>query len=217
MCSGFRDAHNLAWKLDVVLQGFASAALLDSYAAERMPNARATILESAKVGQNVIERDAAKARERDARLAAMQAEFAKAKGQKALIAFRVPGLTHGFVARREGARGAGDAFPQAKVERNGAAGRFDDIASRGFMILARQDVVLSSTDRAFWQSLGGSIVRLGTGSDAIEDSEGVYARLMDEYGCDVLVKRPDHYLFGACKAADLSAVLADLRAQLTAG
>jgi hypothetical protein len=121
------------------------------------------------------------------------------------------------VARREGARGAGDAFPQAKVERNGAAGRFDDIAGRGFMILARQDVVLSSTDRAFWQSLGGSIVRIGTGGDAIKDSDGVYPRLMDEYGCDVLVKRPDHYLFGACKAADLSAVLADLRAQLTAG
>jgi 2-polyprenyl-6-methoxyphenol hydroxylase-like FAD-dependent oxidoreductase len=221
MCSGFRDAHNLAWKLDAVLKGLAPAALLDSYAAERMPNARATILESAKVGQNVIERDAAKARERDARLAAMQAELARAKGenkgQQALIAFRVPGLTHGFVARSEGARGAGDALPQAKVRRNGAAGRFDDLAGRGFMILARQDVVLSSSDRAFWQSLGGSIVRLGAGGDAIEDSEGSYTRLMDEYGCDVLVKRPDHYLFGACGMAQLPVMLADLRAQLTAG
>jgi hypothetical protein len=166
----------------------------------------------------VIERDAEKAKERDARLAAMHAELAKAKGQKALIAFRVPGLTHGFVARREGARGAGDAFPQAKVGRDGAAGRFDDVAGRGFMIFAREgDVTLSPADRAFWQSLGGSIVRLGTGGDAVEDSEGIYTRLMDEYGCDVLVKRPDHYLFGACRMAELPAMLADLRAQLTAG
>jgi 2-polyprenyl-6-methoxyphenol hydroxylase-like FAD-dependent oxidoreductase len=215
MCSGFRDAHNLAWKLDAVLNGVAPPALLDSYAAERVPNARATILESAKVGQNVIERDADKARERDARLAAMQAELARAQGQKALIAFRVPGLTQGVVARHDGARGAGDAFPQAKVARNGAAGRFDDLAGRGFMILARDEVVLSPADRAFWQTLGGSIVRLGT--DAIEDLEGIYTRLMDEYGCDVLVKRPDHYLFGACRAGDLGAMLADLRAQLTAG
>jgi len=117
----------------------------------------------------------------------------------------VPGLTHGFVARSEGARGAGDALPQAKVRRNGAAGRFDDLAGRGFMILARQDVVLSSTDRAFWQSLGGSIVRLGTGGEVIEDREGIYTRLMDEYGCDVLVKRPDYYLFGACRMAELPA------------
>ena len=138
MCSGFRDAHNLAWKLDAVLNGRAPPALLDSYEAERAPNARATIIESAKVGQNVIERDAEKARERDARLAAMQAELARAKGRKALIAFRVPGLTARFRCAPRGARGAGDAFPQAKVERNGAAGRFDDIAGRGFMILARQ-------------------------------------------------------------------------------
>jgi flavoprotein hydroxylase len=214
MCSGFRDAHNLAWKLDAVLNGRAPSALLDSYEAERAPNARATILESAKVGQNVIERDAEKAKERDARLAAMQAELAKAKGQKALIAFRVPGLTHGIVARSEGARGAGDAFPQAKVGRNGAAGRFDDVAGRGFMIISRGDVALSPADRAFWQSLGGSIVRFGAGDDAIEDREGIYTRLMDEYGCDVLVKRPDYYLFGACGAVALHA---DLRAQLAAG
>ena len=38
---------------------------------------------------------------------------------------------------------------------------------------------------------------------------------MDEYGCDVLIKRPDYYLFGACSHADLAAALADLRAQLT--
>jgi hypothetical protein len=40
---------------------------------------------------------------------------------------------------------------------------------------------------------------------------------MDEYGCDVLVKRPDYHLFGACRAADLPALLADLRAQLSGG
>ena len=214
MCSGFRDAHNLAWKLDTVLNGRAPPALLDSYEAERAPNARATIIESAKVGQNVIERDVEKAKERDARLAAMQAELARAKGRKALIAFRVPGLTHGIVAT-SGTRGAGDAFPQATVKRNGAAGRFDAIAGRGFMIVARHDFALPPADRAFWQSLGGSIVWLGTGGEAIEDSAGTYTRLLDEYDCDVLVKRPDYYLFGACRTADLPAMLADLRAQLT--
>ena len=215
MCSGFRDAHNLSWKLGAVLQGIASPALLDSYAAERAPNARATIIESAKVGQNVIERDVEKARERDARLAVMQADLAKAKGQKALIAFRVPGLAAGLMARN-GARGAGDAFPQARVRLNGSVGRFDDVAGRGFMIITREmEPALSAEDHAFWQSLGGRIVRLA--ADAVEDVDGVYTRLMDEYGCDVLIKRPDYYLFGACRRADLAAALADLRAQLTLG
>ena len=35
MCSGIRDSHNLAWKLDLVLTGRAGAALLDTYQAER--------------------------------------------------------------------------------------------------------------------------------------------------------------------------------------
>ncbi len=35
MCSGIRDAANLAWKLDLVLRGTAPAALLDTYTSER--------------------------------------------------------------------------------------------------------------------------------------------------------------------------------------
>ena len=61
MCSGFRDAYNLSWKLELVLNGLADPSLLESYEAERAPNARATIIESARVGQNVIERDPVKA------------------------------------------------------------------------------------------------------------------------------------------------------------
>ena len=42
-----------------------------------------------------------------------------------------------------------------------------------------------------------------------------YLQLMDEYGCDVIVKRPDYYLFGACATvAGLPALIADLRDQL---
>ncbi|MFI0216934.1 FAD-dependent oxidoreductase [Streptomyces lydicus] len=41
--TGIQDAHNLAWKLAMVLRGEASEALLDSYEAEREPVARATV------------------------------------------------------------------------------------------------------------------------------------------------------------------------------
>lgn len=40
---GIQDAHNLAWKLALVLRGQAGAGLLDSYAAERVPVADATV------------------------------------------------------------------------------------------------------------------------------------------------------------------------------
>jgi 2-polyprenyl-6-methoxyphenol hydroxylase-like FAD-dependent oxidoreductase len=40
MNTGLQDAYNLAWKLDLVVSGKAAAALLDSYADERVPVAR---------------------------------------------------------------------------------------------------------------------------------------------------------------------------------
>jgi 2-polyprenyl-6-methoxyphenol hydroxylase-like FAD-dependent oxidoreductase len=94
LCSGFRDAHNLAWKLDLVLRGLAGPAFLDSYTAERGPNARATVVESMRVGQNVNERDPERIKARDAQLLALQAAQQKPSSEKKLIAFRV-----GFSAR----------------------------------------------------------------------------------------------------------------------
>lgn len=43
---GYQDAHNLAWKLAAVEQGWAGSGLLDSYAAERRPVAQATAEQS---------------------------------------------------------------------------------------------------------------------------------------------------------------------------
>ncbi len=218
LCSGFRDAHNLAWKLDLVLKGRADDALLDSYMAERGPNARATIVESMRVGQHVNERDPEKVRQRDAQLLAMQAEKEHVRGRKQLIAFRVPGFTGGFIATG-GAPAAGDAFPQYRVRAGTREGRFDDIAGRGFLILARGAdpcAALAPDDLAFWRSLDGRIVRIDDGEDGqLVDIDGAYGKLMDEYGCAILVKRPDHYLFGGCRTArDLPALIADVRAQL---
>jgi 2-polyprenyl-6-methoxyphenol hydroxylase-like FAD-dependent oxidoreductase len=229
LCSGFRDAQNLAWKLDLVLRGFTSPDFLDTYMAERAPNARATIIESMRVGQHVNERDPEKVKRRDAELVALQAAKAAAKSAPTpqLIAFRVPGFSAGFIGRPLNGltRGAGDAFVQGKVRRNGTEGLFDDVAGRGFMIVSRNcdpEAALTAEDRALWQKLGGRFVSLdvagGTSTtNVIVDLEKCYGRLMDEYACDVIVKRPDHYIFAACpSAADLPAIMADLRAQLAA-
>jgi len=224
LCSGFRDAHNLAWKLDLVLKGHAPSAFLDTYMAERGPNARATIVESMRVGQHVNERDPVKVAQRDAQLMALQAEQERTRGQKQLIAFRVPGFESGFVAHaRDGVRGAGDALVQARVRRGDREGRFDDVAGYGFMIITRDGdpaSALSRDDLDFWTSLGGRTIRLGRAAvsgapDVLVDVEGQYAQLMDEYGCDAIVKRPDYYIFGACPTvAGLPSLMADLRSQL---
>jgi hypothetical protein len=134
LCSGFRDAHNLAWKFDLVLKKLAPAEFLDSYMEERGPNARATIVESMRVGLHVNERDPEKVKQRDAQLLAMQAEKERTRGENRLIAFRAPGFDAGFTAQA-GTPAAGDAFPQARVRQGEREGRFDDIVGYGFLIL----------------------------------------------------------------------------------
>src|SRR6185312_13864336 len=197
------------------LQGKADDRFLDTYESERGPSARATIVESMRVGLHVNERDPEKVKRRDDELRAMQAAKANQALEAKLIAFRVPGFEKGLVA--SGTQGAGDAFPQAKI-RGEREGQFDDVAGRGFMIVARGGdplAALSAEDRALWESLGGKVVRLGDGGFA--DIDGRYGRLMDEYNSDIIVKRPDFYIFGTCRnAQELPALLGELRRQLQA-
>ena len=219
LCSGFRDGYNLAWKLDLVLKGEAASGLLDTYAQEREPNSRATVVESMRVGQNVNERDPERVRLRDEQLLAAQAAKEGAPSDKRLIAFRVPGFSRGLVAHEtSGVRGAGDVFPQGRVQRAGHDGRFDDVAGRGFMVLGRSGdpkEALSPHDVAWWENLGGRFGRL---DDDIVDADGTYQRLLDDYDCDIIVKRRDYYTFGACRTGkELPALMADLRGQLQAG
>ncbi len=178
MCSGFRDTNNLAWKLDAVLKGAADPSLLDTYETERAPNARATIVESARVGQNVVERDHNKARQRDAQLLAMQAGVGESeRPEDSSSHFACRALQEGLIARSgEHVRGAGDAFPQGVVRRGPVEGRFDDVAGGGFLIVSRgenPDAIVSADDRHFWTSIGGRFVHFGDVADgeALADIE----------------------------------------------
>lgn len=70
MCSGLRDAHNLAWKIDAVLAGHAGPALLATYDEERRPNAMKAIEFSVDLGKVICVADPAEAAARDAAMTA---------------------------------------------------------------------------------------------------------------------------------------------------
>lgn len=52
--SGVQDAHNLAWKLCAVEDGWAAPSLLDTYAAERLPVAHENTLQSLKNAMKMV-------------------------------------------------------------------------------------------------------------------------------------------------------------------
>ena len=73
MCSGIRDAVNLAWKLTTILRGQASDAILDSYQREREPNVRTYVELAIGTGQLVCTLDQGMAAQRDAGMLAQRA------------------------------------------------------------------------------------------------------------------------------------------------
>ena len=209
MCSGIRDSHNLAWKLDLVLNGQAGPALLDTYQPEREPHVRFITEKAIELGRVQTLRDPAAARERDQRLLARRA--ADQKPDK----LRFPNLSGSMVAD------SGAFFPQGRVRRGGEAGRFDDIVGAGWCIVALDAAALSALTpaaRDAWAAIGGRVAVLG-GADApstLADLDGTYAAWFAAAGCRAVVVRPDWYVYGTARDAPaLAGLLGRLRASLS--
>ncbi len=203
MCSGMRDAHNIAWKLDLVLRGLAPADLLDTYQPEREPHVRFITEKAIELGRVQTLRDPVKARERDERmLAARRADQAPEK-------LRYPALAGGLA---DGAPHAGEFFVQGRVASADREGRFDDLVGEGPCIVARGDALatLDPARRAAWERIGGRTATIGDGSGdggapaatALADLDGTYTTWFDAHGCEAAVVRPDWYLFGTAARGD---------------
>ena len=115
LCSGIRDAANLAWKLVHVRRCGFNEALLDSYRDERRPHVVAVVEAAKEFGKIVGELDMDKARARDAQL---MADLAAGRMETRRQKF-VPNLETGLVHFEEGVpreqQVAGTLMPQPEV------------------------------------------------------------------------------------------------------
>jgi flavoprotein hydroxylase len=199
MCSGLRDAANLAWKLDFVLDGLAADALLDSYQSERMPSARAAIEFSIELGKVICVPDPDEAAARDAAMAAGVDGTAPAPG--------LPGIDTGFI--HPTAPHGGTQLVQGKV-----GGRpFDEVHGNGWRLVMRGPDVegIDANERAWFGSIGGKVV-------ALNAPDPWFDRWFTEHDTSCALARPDFYLYGtAPTAAAATSLLADLRRHLAQG
>ena len=179
LCSGVRDAANIAWKIEAVLRGRASDALLDSYQAEREPHVRMITDMAVMMGKVVCTQDPDEARARDEGMLA-QPEEARVNAMLAL-----EGIKSGILET------GGGIFPDPGF----GFARLDDEAGYAALLVVRSDC---DAARAFAAS-GGFVSRL----DALPDGGGHLAALMGDR--PALLVRPDRYVFGAGETASLVA------------
>jgi flavoprotein hydroxylase len=214
MCSGIRDAANLAWKLDLVLAGVATPALLDTYTAERRAHVQHAIGMSAELGKVICVMDADAAAQRDAFMTGQGGDPAKI-----LPPLPPPMLTDGLLHRGPDGSpvpGAGLLSPQPRLQLDGRTGLVDDVIGHGFVVAAAFDpaAALRSNQREFLRSVGTHLVHLG---GEVHDVDGTFLPYLGSHGATAVIRRPDHYIFSmAADADELVTQVDDLHRQLTA-
>ena len=185
MCSGIRDAANLAWKLHAVLRGGAPETLLDSYEAERRPHVERCIELSIEAGRLLDEPVFPAADsddgERWSRLPPLGGLFQETRAD-------APPFPIGHQAR------------QPTTETDGQRRLLDDVAGPGWYLVSNGPADGAGLARVL------DTAQLG-------DPDGWLARLTA--GAYAVLVRPDRYVYGtAATAADVAGLLADARLRI---
>ncbi len=185
MCSGIRDAANLAWKLQAVLRDGAPEVLLDSYESERRPHVERCIELSIEAGR-LLEGPGFPAPDSDdgerwSRLPPLGGIFQTTGGG-------IPPFPVGHQAR------------QPTVEVDGQRLLLDDVAGPGWYLVSN-----GPAD-------GAGLARV-LDTTQLDDPDGWLARLTA--GFHAVLIRPDRYVYGtAATEAEVAGLLADARRRI---
>jgi flavoprotein hydroxylase len=198
MCSGLRDAANLAWKLDLLLGGIATDDLLETYQSERLPSVKAAIDFSMELGKVICVPDSAEAAARDEVMSA-------GVGEEPAPAPGLPDIGSGFV--HPTAPHAGKQFVQGRV-----SGRLlDEVHGNGWrlVVLGAPVEAIGRNELAWFESIGGRVIRLA-------DPDPLFVGWFAEHATSYVLQRPDFYLYGTAQTDEqATALLYDLRLHLS--
>ncbi len=222
MNSGLRDASNLCWKLQRVLQGHASPTLLETYSTERYPHVREMILFSSILGNIVMTTTKRASQIRDWFFAFINVipPF-----RNAITEMRVkpqPRYTKGFLLstrNRRNKRFVGALLPQPPMlTREGKRVLLDDVLGNGFAIIR----LYENPEQAF-ENVPANIREplktkricvLPQGTffaevehercEVIRDVNGVLGKFLKHRQDIFVMVRPDRYVMGVFEVGEAS-------------
>ena len=213
MCSGMRDAWNLAWKLNLILDHKADDSLLNNYQTERLPHVRQLTDLSVYMGKIICIPDAALAAKRDT-------DFMDGSQPPSP---EFPHLTQGLLHKSGTSNydtGSGLLAPHTTIEKAGKTGRMDDLAGLGFMIVATGKdprTVLNENQLAALQQLGTQYLSVNApqADCNVTDLDNKLQPFMQQHQWRAFIVRPDFYIYGGCsEVSGLTELIEDLLADL---
>lgn len=174
LCTGTRDVHNLAWKLQQVLARGADDALLDTYETERRPQVNHVMEAAIEYGRIICTTDPDEMR-------ALHDRFLEdERPPDARLAFRLRGVTSGPLALVP----EGRLFPQTTI----GGRRSDDVVGARFLVLAQAAEDLDEATSRWWREQVGALVT--TVAELDEDTPTLATWLQDR-SARVVIVRPD--------------------------
>ncbi|WP_156292095.1 bifunctional 3-(3-hydroxy-phenyl)propionate/3-hydroxycinnamic acid hydroxylase MhpA [Oceanobacillus salinisoli] len=215
MCSGIRDAANLAWKLDLVLKGKLNEGILDTFTEERKPHNEKVVSAALYLGEMICVNDPKKAKERDT----------------AFISGKVPPfpafpiLTDGILyqpGEEKKDNLAGQLSFQSKVKYHNKVGLFDDVVGTGWTIISpvqNPRELLNNSQLRFLKDLDATCIEISSvdedGKGTVVDVTGKYSEYFEENDIEAVIVRPDYYIFGSTSdVSKVSSIVEDLASQL---
>jgi 2-polyprenyl-6-methoxyphenol hydroxylase-like FAD-dependent oxidoreductase len=191
--TGFHDAHNLAWKLALVLQGVAGAALADTYEAERKPVAKLTVEQAYT---RYVTRTATYLGATD--YEPLVSDFNIELGYIYHSLAFVPGedKSKGHDDPRETRGRLGSRAPHLFVERAGKRVSLLDLFGQGYVLLAGPEGAAwcAAARRAAPRFPGLRLDAYAVGSVALGDPEGQFCAAYDLTPAGACLVRPDGFV-----------------------
>ncbi|WP_311043571.1 MULTISPECIES: bifunctional 3-(3-hydroxy-phenyl)propionate/3-hydroxycinnamic acid hydroxylase [unclassified Rhizobium] len=217
MCQGLRDVSNLVWRLDRILKGQSSEALLDTYAVERKRHVRTLTGKIKAIGQTICERDPEAAAARDARI------LAEGGGRPLTMTRQeiVPPIEDGLIAE-EGTPARGLLFPQPIIVGEADQWLMDAFTGPVWRLVLDGRRIEMTQGQALADAIDGIVVKAVVPRDAdaidpsaLREKDGVLSAWFERHGAVAALVRPDHYVFGAARSIEaLRQQIADLRTRL---
>jgi len=202
MNCGLRDAHNLVWKLWLVLQGVASPTLLTSYTLERQAHTRQMLDFSRFLGAIIMTTARPIASGRNA-FFALTNLLPAARNYLSQAGIKpAPRYKHGFFAHNGGRTSralAGLMLPQPQIRAsNGQLTPLDDLLGPGFALLhpehASAQALACLAQQPIWQLLQTRMLPISSElRAALPVNEEQY-----------ILVRPDRYIYGVCRNEEIA-------------
>ena len=229
MCSGIRDAQNICWKLNLVLRGLAPDKLLDTYQTERLPHVQEIVKLATRAFKIFKTRNPLLALVRDTILRMIRRFNSNSKFQN--IGSDMPPLTTGILG--SSAKGklqsvAGQMFIQPQVLTDtGQLILLDRVLGTGFAILGLNTDwldIITPESQAFLSSLSFKKIAVipsdsynrefVDGVEIIEDYSNQITNWLNQQQKQIVIIRPDRYIFGICDRQELNATITQLKSLL---